>query len=108
VPVHNEQLFDPAGPRTDDRYEDPVAKRDARFAGRWVAASAPVGKTDFVVIVQQHYRQTVRPFAMLFVPVLLSVGVGVGLVGCAGAMIVSAAMRNRGNRPQPSPLSISA
>jgi len=71
VPIHDEQLFEEAGPRTDDSYQDPVARSDPRFAGRWVAASAPVGDTEFVVVVQQHHDQAVQPFAILFLPLLL-------------------------------------
>jgi serine/threonine-protein kinase len=35
-------------------YFDPTAARDPRFAGEWLAAFAPVGNTDFLVVVQQR------------------------------------------------------
>ncbi len=38
----------------DERYEDPLAERDARYKGPWWAGIAPVGNTPFVVIVQRR------------------------------------------------------
>lgn len=35
-------------------YEDPLGKRHPHYAGRWLAAFAPVGNTEMVVIVQQR------------------------------------------------------
>jgi hypothetical protein len=45
----------------DAHYQDPVATRDGRFAGRWLAGFAPVGNTEFVVVVQQRYDEVVEP-----------------------------------------------
>jgi branched-chain amino acid transport system substrate-binding protein len=38
----------------DEDYEDPLAARDARYAGVWWAGIAPVGNTPFVAIVQRR------------------------------------------------------
>jgi hypothetical protein len=46
---------------TDDHYADPMSARDPRFAGRWLAAFAPVGSTPLVVIVQQRYADVITP-----------------------------------------------
>lgn len=42
----------------DEDYRDPVAGQDGALAGRWLAGFAPVGNTEFVVIVQQRYDDT--------------------------------------------------
>ena len=46
---------------TDDHFNDPLSVRDARYAGRWLAAFAPVGNTPLIVIVQQRYDEVIRP-----------------------------------------------
>src|SRR5207247_1029253 len=53
-PLEPEQLM-------DDYYEDPLAARSEEYAGRWLAGFAPVGATEFVVIVQQRYNDAVLP-----------------------------------------------
>jgi serine/threonine-protein kinase len=45
----------------DDHFADPMSARDPRYAGRWLAAFAPVGNTPLVVIVQQRYDAVIRP-----------------------------------------------
>jgi serine/threonine protein kinase len=35
-------------------YRDPVASRDPRYAGRWLASFAPVGRTGYYVVVQER------------------------------------------------------
>jgi serine/threonine-protein kinase len=35
-------------------YRDPVAARDPRYAGRWLASFAPVGRTGYYVVVQER------------------------------------------------------
>lgn len=35
-------------------YRDPVAQRDSRYAGRWLASFAPVGRTGYYVVVQER------------------------------------------------------
>lgn len=35
-------------------YEDPLAEEEPAYAGRWLAGFAPVGNTEFLVIVQQR------------------------------------------------------
>jgi hypothetical protein len=42
----------------DEDYQDPVAGQDGALAGRWLAGFAPVGNSEFVVIVQQRYDDT--------------------------------------------------
>jgi hypothetical protein len=64
----------------DAHYEDPVAARDARFAGRWLAGFAPVGNTEFVVVVQQRYDEVVEPDQKVLLDLLAWAG-GVLLLG---------------------------
>ena len=40
-------------------YRDPVAKVLPQYGGRWLASSAPVGNTGYVVIVQQRYEEAI-------------------------------------------------
>ncbi|OAI49970.1 hypothetical protein AYO44_05930 [Planctomycetaceae bacterium SCGC AG-212-F19] len=40
-------------------YHDPVAKRLPQYAGRWLAGFAPVGNTEYVVIVQHRYEEAI-------------------------------------------------
>jgi hypothetical protein len=49
----------------DDYYEDPLGERSEKYVGRWLAGFAPVGNTEFVVIVQQRYKEAVDPVNML-------------------------------------------
>ncbi|MFV0443024.1 MAG: serine/threonine protein kinase [Planctomycetaceae bacterium] len=44
-----------------DHYQDPLAAFDERFAGEWLAASAPVGETGWMAIVQERREMTVQP-----------------------------------------------
>jgi serine/threonine-protein kinase len=71
----------------DADYVDPVGARDARYAGRWLAGFAPVGDTEFVVIVQQRYDDAVDADQRLFLDLLLWGGVAVllGLL-CVGGV----------------------
>jgi serine/threonine-protein kinase len=64
----------------DAHYEDPVAARDGRFAGRWLAGFAPVGNTEFVVIVQQRYDEVVEPDQKVLLDLLAWAG-GAVLLG---------------------------
>jgi len=43
----------------DAHYVDPFAAQDPKYAGRWLAGFAPVGNTEFVVIVQQRHDTAV-------------------------------------------------
>jgi eukaryotic-like serine/threonine-protein kinase len=45
---------------SSDDYEDPVAKKYPRYAGRWIAGFAPVGNTGFVVIVQTREEEALE------------------------------------------------
>jgi serine/threonine-protein kinase len=67
----------------DAHYADPLAARDARYAGRWLAGFAPVGDTEFVVIVQQRYGDVVDVDQRLFLDLLLWGG-GAVLLGLLG------------------------
>jgi eukaryotic-like serine/threonine-protein kinase len=67
----------------DARYEDPVGARDPRYAGRWLAGFAPVGDTEFVVIVQQRYGDVVDVDQRLFLDLLMWGG-GAVLLGLLG------------------------
>ncbi len=49
------------GRAEDDDYRDPLGTRFAGYAGRWLAGFAPVGNTEFVVIVEQPYEAAVGP-----------------------------------------------
>jgi hypothetical protein len=49
----------------DDFYADPLSARSDKYAGRWLAGFAPVGNTEFVVIVQQPYVEAIRPLNSL-------------------------------------------
>jgi len=43
------------------RYDDPIARTDERYAGPWLAAFAPVGKTGWYAIVQERKSSAVGP-----------------------------------------------
>ena len=43
-----------------DSYTDPVSSVLADYRGRWIAGSAPVGNTGFMVIVQQRYDEALK------------------------------------------------
>ncbi|QDT55012.1 Serine/threonine-protein kinase PrkC [Caulifigura coniformis] len=43
------------------RYDDPIARTDERYAGPWLAAFAPVGKTGWYAIVQERRSSAVGP-----------------------------------------------
>jgi serine/threonine-protein kinase len=51
------------GPREliDDYYTDPLGRQSDEYAGRWLAGFAPVGNTEFVVVVQRRYDEAVGP-----------------------------------------------
>ena len=100
VEIHNPFLFADETNRQphygrDRDYRDPVAVRDDRYAGRWLAASAPVEHTEFIVIVQQRYDEAIQPYSVIGRPLLLWSAVGVGMLACVLAMVASAIMRSR-------------
>ena len=45
----------------DKDYYDPLGKQDKQYKGRMLAGFAPVGNTEFAVIVQQRYDQAIEP-----------------------------------------------
>jgi serine/threonine protein kinase len=50
-----------------DHYRDPIAKAglDDRYAGRWLAAFAPVAGTGWVAVVQERYDEALQPVGAL-------------------------------------------
>lgn len=49
----------------DDNYIDPLGEHEQDFAGQWLAGFAPVGNTEFVVVVEQRYDKAIAPVEML-------------------------------------------
>ncbi len=72
----------------DSNYHDPLGDRSPAFAGRWLAAFAPVGNTELFVIVQQRYDQAVAADEKLALNLLFWVGsailLGATVLGTAG------------------------
>jgi hypothetical protein len=79
-----------------DDYRDPAAQLDPSYAGRWLAGFAPVGNTEFVVIVQEPYRAVTAPDGVLLRQ--LSMWLGVTLVLGAAATTVLVVLRLRAVR----------
>jgi serine/threonine-protein kinase len=65
---------DAALPPLDD-YRDPAARLDSRYAGRWLAGFAPVGNTEFVVVVQEPYAAVTAADRELLRQITVWVGV---------------------------------
>jgi|GEM_PF-460628 len=78
---------DPANPAVAIDYRDPVGERNPKFAGRWLAAFAPIGNTELIVIVQQRYELAVAADEKLALDLLFWVCVAVSL----GAIVVGVA-----------------
>ena len=51
--------------QSDAKYNDPIAKLDSRYAGPWLAAFAPVGKTGWYAVVQERRSSAVQPVQSL-------------------------------------------
>ena len=83
------------GYHVDDNYSDPVQERHSEYAGRWLAASAPVDETEFSVIVQQKYGEAVQPYAILGRPLILWGAVAAVALLCAGAIVWEVKVRER-------------
>jgi serine/threonine-protein kinase len=79
----------PPGLDPTDDYEDPVAVRHADYGGRWLAGFAPVGNTEFVVIVQQRYDEAVEPYQSAVRDLFLLGGIVLAL----GLALIAAALR---------------
>jgi hypothetical protein len=84
----------PPGPdaaaEADDHYLDPVgAGLDPVYAGRWLAGFAPVGNTEFVVVVQQRYAEAIGPDRALALDLILRGAVALTLA----ALLVGALVR---------------
>ena len=81
----------PSDPRpfpSDTDYHDPFATTDPRFAGRWVTASARVGKTDLSVVAQAKVAEKLAPFTTL--GVCFAIGIA---VACLSGIIAFFALR---------------
>jgi hypothetical protein len=81
---------------TDARYVDPVGASDARYRGRWLAGFAPVGNTEFVVVVQQRYDETIGPELTSAWNVTFWAGVGT----IPGVLLLGVLLRWRLARPR--------
>jgi serine/threonine-protein kinase len=67
-------------------YRDPAAELDPRFAGEWLAGFAPVGNTEFVVIVQQSVAAVTAADRAL----MRQLAIGLGVATVAGAALTAA------------------
>jgi hypothetical protein len=83
---------------TSMQYDDPAVTIDPNeFGGRWLASFAPVGSTQFVVVVQKRYNSITNRFHKLVALVLWSGSFAVG--GCCLMMlIVMIARADRGRK----------
>jgi serine/threonine-protein kinase len=81
---------------TDDFYTDPMSQRDSRYGGRWLAAFAPVGNTEMVVIVQQRYDEVIQPDKTLTRNLALALGsaLAIGLLFTAAVAWYGSRRRN--------------
>jgi len=70
-------------------YRDPLAVVNEEYAGRWLAAFAPVEGSSFIVVVQRPYRPLLPGGAWL--------ALGLGIVAC----VLLAALLNRWPRKTP-------
>jgi len=53
---------DPAVTVSVDDYQDPIGLSvDPKFAGRWLAAFAPIGTTHWAAVVQERESQALKP-----------------------------------------------
>jgi serine/threonine-protein kinase len=66
-----------------DHYRDPLAARDPKFRGRWLAGFAPVGNTELAVIVQQPYASAIEPDRAFALDLLLGNLVALALIVAA-------------------------
>jgi hypothetical protein len=80
----------------DDDFADPLAAIDRRYAGQWLAGSAPVGNTELVVLVEQRYDVAVAPHRSFFGRFLAWV-VGAAAVGVAALVAFRLLRARRGN-----------
>lgn len=74
----------PLPPRTEDSmnpaYEDPMAKVNVTYSGRWLAGFAPVGNSEWIVIVQQRYSESIQPVKETLFRLALWTGIALGLL----------------------------
>jgi hypothetical protein len=72
---------------TNRNYEDPLKNRDEEYAGRMLAASAPVESTELFVIAQQHYNEAIKQSEILAKYLILG-----GIFLFLGTIIIGAAV----------------
>ncbi len=82
--------------QSNARYDDPIAKRDERYAGPWLAAFAPVGKTGWYAVVQERRSSAVEPLQGLR-QVFVQYGAG-ALVVITGVFALLGALLWRASR----------
>jgi hypothetical protein len=99
------QTTDTTGVVADD-YRDPLGKQNPKYGGRWLAAFAPVGGTELVVVVQQRYNKAVAPDLTLALDSFLGGGVAltliaivVGIVGYTGRRVAGRRASREGRSP---------
>jgi serine/threonine-protein kinase len=69
---------------SSDAYEDPAAQHNPTFAGRWLAAFAPVGNTGFVVVFQTRAEEALGSEKKL----VLRLAKWAGLAATPGALLI--------------------
>ncbi|MBV8232502.1 MAG: hypothetical protein JO329_21170 [Planctomycetaceae bacterium] len=88
---------------------DPLEEQNPKYGGRWLAAFAPVGGTELVVVVQRRYDEAVAPDLTLALDSFLGGGVAltliaiaVGIVGYTGRRVAGWRARRGGEEAHPS------
>ena len=76
----NEFWLSDSAKDVDDNYRDPLGIKDSKYGGRWLAAFAPVGDTELVVVVQQKYDEAITPGLTLALDSFLWDGVAIVLI----------------------------
>jgi hypothetical protein len=64
----------------DDDYADPVASLDSAYGGRWLAGFAPVGNTEFMVIIQERFDEAIERTVISFGELALWAVAGVAVL----------------------------
>lgn len=78
-------------------YQDPVGRDDVHYSGPWLAGFAPVGNTEFVVIVQQRYDETIGPEWKQTLVMTFSAGAALVIT----VLLIAAGLRWRMQRHRP-------
>jgi hypothetical protein len=80
----------------DEQYRDPVATRSTGSQGRWLASFAPVGNSEFTVLVQQPAEEAIGPDRVLTRNLILWVGFALSL----GVLFTGAVMWHGARRAE--------